>query len=109
MTEKKIKIPLYFSNLTVIQTNNFKKLEKKFDIDYYQDGYSAITLKRNGNVIVAFKKKTNASIIAHESVHICNHIFKNVGIQPCLDNDEAFAYLLGWIVKKIHKTIKINK
>lgn len=104
---KKIKVPLYFSDLIVIQSNNFKKIEEEFSIDSYEDNYSAITFKRNGNVMVAFKNKTNASIIAHEAVHICNHIFKNVGIQLDLDNDEAFAYLLGWVVKQIHKTIKV--
>ena len=46
------------------------------------------------------------SLIAHESVHLVNHLFEDWGIKLDLDNDEPQAYLTGWFVEQIDKFLK---
>lgn len=44
-----------------------------------------------------------ADTIAHEADHLCNQLFKSIGATVDVNNDEAHAYLLGWVVKQITK------
>lgn len=107
MIKKKIKIPLYYHNLTIIQTNNFKKIEKKYGLGDTYD-YEGVVFDIGSDIFIVLRKDTTPSIIAHEVVHIVNLIFSAVGIQLDRVNDENQAYLTGWLVKKIHKTVKIR-
>ena len=87
-----------------------KKYKLKEDVNLY----GAITFsshKKSGytRYVMAFSGKTTPSIIAHEAVHIVNHIYFDRKIDLDLINDEPQAYLLGWIVQKCHKFLKLNK
>lgn len=42
-----------------------------------------------------------AAVIAHEALHVTNYILHCTGVGVTLENDEAQAYLLGWITKKL--------
>jgi hypothetical protein len=47
------------------------------------------------------------SCLAHESLHAANMILSNAGVRvDVCENDEAQAYLLGWIMKKCLETYK---
>lgn len=53
------------------------------------------------------------SVIAHESVHAAMGIYGYVGAEVDLDNQEPFAYLVGWIAdciwqSKIGKACNLN-
>ena len=107
MIKKKFKIPLYFQNLIVIQTDDFEALEKEYGLRGGSPEYSAITFETKDSIVVAFKSEVDLSIIAHESVHICSYVFLGIDAKVELDNDEPFAYLMGWVVEQIEKTIII--
>lgn len=110
MIKKVIKVPLYFQWLTIIQTDDFEYIEKKFKLTKSPVAYDAVVFTEDKNpssIVAVFNTKVTPSIIAHESVHICNTIFYNVGIQKDLLNDEPEAYLVGWLVDQIHLTIKV--
>lgn len=107
MIKKKIKIPYYFHSLTIIQTNNFKKIEKKYNLDSLGD-YEGVVFDNKSDIYVVLRKNTTPSIIAHEVIHIVNLIFNSVGIKLDPNNDEAYAYTVGWIIKKIHKVVKVK-
>lgn len=47
--------------------------------------------------------------IVHEAWHLVSSIFKKVGLKHDLDNDEAGAYLIGWIVRKCMQCIEQEK
>lgn len=109
---KKYKIPIYFGTLIVLQDKDDKRIAKEYNLvgteimaactftSYSKDGHT--------EYIMAFFGKTSPSIIAHEAVHTVNGIFRDRGIQLDANNDEPQAYLLGWIVDKCHKTLKLN-
>lgn len=63
-----------------------------------------------GGILIRFrsKKDMSAKNIAHESTHAALEIFDYVGALISSDNQEPFAYLVGWIADCINK-VKNNK
>lgn len=106
---KRIKIPLYFQNLVIIQTDDFKQIEEAYNLDKAPCGYDAITFEYGGDIVVVFNSKVTPSIIAHETVHIVSFIFHNIGAKKDIYNDEPEAYLYGYIVEQIHKIVKLKQ
>lgn len=108
MIKKKIKIPLYYNTLTIIQTDDFKAIEKEYKLDNIDGEYEGFVFSNGDSIVVVVTSKVTPSIIAHETVHIVNEIFLSTGMQLDKVNDEAQAYLTGFIVEQIHKTVKIK-
>jgi len=106
---KKFPIPIYHGVLEVVLVDDMAEVVKKYywikEGDKY-DGVAFVLDPPKGTIkyVVVLRNKS-PDIIAHESVHICNMIFKEKGIKPDLENDEPQAYLTGWIVDKIMKTM----
>lgn len=110
MKVKKIHIPIYFGKLVIIKAKNWDKINSKFDFNVTK-GTAAIAFKRENKkgftrYYFCSIADFDASIIAHESVHICNYIFKDRGVELDLTNDEPQAYLTGWIFKQINQFYK---
>ena len=110
--EVKYKIPLYHGDLIIIQDKNLKWVQKKYDTISLED-IGACTFpypKKSGatRYIMVFYGETSPKIIAHEALHVVNDIFKDRYIKLDISNDEPQAYLLGWIVEKCHKFLKIG-
>ena len=59
-------------------------------------------------ILLNFKhhKKIYHGTIAHESVHIAHFIMTYSGLVKSLNNDEAEAYLVGWITDQVYKFMK---
>lgn len=91
-----------------------EELNEKFPSgDYFgnrfkdEEGYYGITYRtadkdNKGGVLIRFDGKEDSmspSSMIHEAIHAAGHICKYVGIVADFDNDEAFAYLAGFIVK----------
>jgi hypothetical protein len=115
MKRRKIKhkIPLYHGDLIIIQDNDLKWVEKKYNLsDLSGMGACAFPYpKKDGytRYIMAFSGKTEPSIIAHEATHIVNNIYHDRNIPPDVLSDEPQAYLMGWVVKMCHEFLKIRK
>ena len=116
MIHKSIKVPLYHQYIQVIICDDAEKeidqINKKYpaNIDRFEfSGYSEGSGKFN--LIVLNKKYLTdeafaISTIAHEAFHITSFVMKRVGIHPDVNNDEAQAYLLSWIVEEVYKQFK---
>lgn len=110
MKQKRINIPIYYGSLLIID-NTTKEYTKEIETKYNcetTDGYSAFVFENNKvkhfQLIVVITT-LDPSVIAHESVHLTNKIFNNVGQELDSYNDEAQAYLTGWLFDKIYKFI----
>jgi len=104
MKSKKIKIKLYLSTVEVVYSKNLNDIADKYNlIDL--TGYNATTFRHKGRYVVCFNS-FDASTITHEATHIKNFIFQDCGQGLDLVNDEAEAYLMGFLVKEISKTLK---
>lgn len=109
MKVKKIDIPIFGGNLTIIFCNDLLEVSKKYGTISLSN-YGAVTLRNESKFkeyVVAFEYYSG-SIIAHEIVHIINYIFIDVGVQLDRDNDETQAYLTGYLFTKIEKFLKKN-
>lgn len=99
----KIKVPIYGTSVTVILCDSLKEIEKEYNLTD-TDCCAAITFKRKFKYHVAFEKAPPETI-AHEVVHLVNHIFYDRGINLDLINDEPQAYFTGWLFNQIFLTI----
>lgn len=63
-----------------------------------------------GGILIRFQRKSDMTMenIAHEAVHAALDIFDYIGASIEHDNQEPFAYLVGWIADCCNK-VKIGK
>ena len=67
-------------------------------------------MDESGKSLIRFKHVLDdharmQSVIAHESLHATHHILNRVGISLVPESEEAFTYLLGYLVEQINKRI----
>ena len=110
MRTKTIPIPIYQSELVIIQDKNWKKINKKYGLNVPKRFGAFVFNKesKDGYVqyIVCLDKNPSNSLIAHECVHLVNSFFNDWGIKLDVENDEPQAYLMGWFVEQIDKFLK---
>lgn len=114
--KKKTKIPIYYGSLTIYfcqEDSMLKDIEKEHDLDD-TSGMDAFffckkTPDKYSEYFMVFTKHTTPWVIAHECVHFTNQLFMDTGIQLDPQNDEPYAYLLGWAVKQCHSAIDAIK
>lgn len=89
-----------FHDLTSISEDTLKIITS---IMFQNPGYTIMI--PDGSVIILLRSDMckDVSIIAHEAFHAVEFIMERVGILHSPETSEAFAYLLGYIVKKIMK------
>ncbi len=62
---------------------------------------------KGGGIVMRFiTEDMNCNLISHEAYHATHYLLRRVGIPYCLETEEAYAYLLGYIVGKINKIIE---
>ena len=110
MKRKKITIYPYYQILEIIVCKNFtKNLDKNkltYDKSLPVNSWESFVAFEYDKIWIFLRSKTDAGVIAHEAVHITNYVFKHANITLDINNDEPYAYLLGWIVEEIHKVQK---
>lgn len=69
-----------------------------------------VELKENGKygILVAISTSLSVGDIAHESVHVAFEIFNDMGCFASHDNQEPYAYLVGWVAECINQ-VRIGK
>lgn len=104
MKSKTIEIPIYCAKLTMILDKDLKSVQKKYKTSSL-DNFGAVVLKNESqyrHYVTAFTDKTHLSNIAHEIVHIKNHIYLDCAMELDVHNDEPEAYLTGWLFDQIY-------
>ena len=91
MTKKKIKIPIYNQSIVVIITEEENPRYKAF-----VDGYITALF---------VKKHLSDGIIVHECVHLVNFLYRHIGAELDINNDEHQAYLTQYIYEQIKNII----
>ena len=113
---KSFNIPLYRGKLIVILTDD-KQFIKQYITDFDDSSIYAHTINtpfkcKDGYYIILNPKnryrKIYAGTIAHEALHVTSFLFDNRGLKLDMNNDEAQAYLLEWIVDKVFEVINKN-
>lgn len=114
MKYKRLKVPIYNQVLHILICDDVEKeiseIRKVFPFDETDFNFAGFAdYSSNGHYLFLLNKVNIKSkhfeygVIAHESFHITNFIFKRLGLKSDVNNDEAQAYLLTWIVEQICK------
>lgn len=113
---KKLSIPIYNHDVLISvdetddelyeQVKHSFKSRDEFDsqwINFETANARTILHDIDGYCIIRFKKEPlKHSTIAHEAFHATYFILDRVGIELSGDSEEAFAYLLAYIVDNIY-------
>jgi hypothetical protein len=110
---EEMEVPLYGRKFVVILTNDKKQLKKRVKDSGIHNIYAHSYLTEWDNMgryvmVLNFDAKHNNithGVIAHESIHITNFILDQVNVLADHDNDEAAAYLIGWVNNEAHRVI----
>jgi hypothetical protein len=98
--------------------NGIKEILNLGDYEVDEDGSGAVTLcnvrrKSDDNLgaLIWFPKSSNMNNldwIAHESTHAALYVFAEVGADVDFENQEPFAYIVGWVFGCVDKVRKNN-
>ena len=64
----------------------------------------AVTYTCGGYAVCYFNKKCTIPLLAHELLHVVIYILSRAGISLSNDSDEAYTYLLEFLMKKALET-----
>lgn len=109
MKVKTIDIPIYCGKLTMILDKDLLYVQKKYKTTSLEN-FGAVTLRNESDYrhyVVAFTDAKHLSNIAHEVVHIKNHIYLDCAMELDRYNDEPEAYLTGWLFEQINKFLNL--
>ena len=112
MITKKYKTPLYGTKFTIVIYNSDDEFQNKFKKIEISNFDGAVFYEKDELFIVFSAEKKGyptPGIIAHEAKHLVNNIFIEISHDLCRYNDEPEAYLLGWIVDRIHELLNKTK
>tara|TARA_B100000378_G_scaffold236018_1_gene202702 strand:- start:13374 stop:13730 length:357 start_codon:yes stop_codon:yes gene_type:complete len=112
MESKKVEVPIYGEKFEIILFDKSEEVEKHIEgleLNTSLDNYDGCVFQYKNQIYLALNTSKEGyptpGIIAHEAKHLLNEIYLNIGAQLDLENDEPEAYLLGWIVNRIHEFI----
>lgn len=115
MRVKKLYLELYKIRFILIESNDSKEVEEKYNLELGEDLYAHTALRSIKEkeldwsciYLVFNTKHTHAKItpgcVAHESIHAANYIFSIIGAEVDIYNDETYCYLVEWIVNQVDK------
>lgn len=102
--------------VSIGETNEQLKLKlDKFDLDYgdyfdHEISKGRSTRFKGGQTLIRFREPKDAchNTIAHEIFHAVTCLLTWIGMPFDLEtNDEAYAYLIGYLTEKIYEKIKL--
>jgi hypothetical protein len=97
----KIEVKIYNTWIYVyVDKVKFKRKTKVKDNDF--DGY---TVDCVDGIYMYIPEEYDEFIIAHECIHAGWYILENVGVDLDVDNHEALAYLVMYLMKEIKKEV----
>ena len=83
-----------------------------FDEDTTTDACTWKVIERKSNThgfLVWLYNNINTDVIAHESTHVAFETFRVIGGIADDDNQEPFAYLVGWVAKQIKNALNYKE
>ena len=95
----------FYSEVSHLSDDNLESVFLNLDETVLARSY----ITKNNVSIIRFmnldKENIPHGLISHEALHITSYILKRVGIDFSFETEEAYAYLLHYIVDNIYSTI----
>lgn len=83
-----------------------KEIQALVEDSRVDDGYQAMTAFLDGYSIIRFNSHEDVkdiNMISHEAFHVVCSIMRHIDMPLSEDSEEAFAYLLGFIVEQFER------
>lgn len=113
--QKTFQVPIYVGQLIVCISNDLDKVAKinsalKKEVEIWGNS-SCFNYKDKTTYMAVINLDhsyctTPHSVISHESVHIADYIFEDVGAKHDVDNPEPYTYLMQWVVDRVYEVIE---
>lgn len=115
---KKFRIDVYERDLYICTGSKAKEMSRYFNpcIEpeemIHSDAFVFKGFKKNNDQVGVYvmyfenDEAKTASTQAHESVHVADLIYEDLGIKHIVGGDEAYAYLVGFITGCVNSTRK---
>ena len=84
---------------SIFHDGEWKKVKEE------NEGYDGMVLSAKHLVLIWYASEFEFGTIIHECYHAGNVIWKGIGAQHDLDNDEPFAYLLSFLAEESRKLL----
>ena len=104
---KRLKVEPYGFHIVLCRT---RKMAEKVMVEMFGDKKSGEYLKTVHGLTVfgpdhglMMYATPRAATVAHEALHAANYMLKHAGVKISAENDEAQAYLVGWLVGEFLK------
>ncbi len=105
----KIQVPIFYTTITV-SDNPDEVFYTDHDRELARNSYGQTGWYEGRGVSMYIEPGAPMDVLVHECVHAAGIILKMRGIQYSTPpDDEALAYLTGWIYDKIPKKVKALK
>jgi len=111
MQKKKIRIPIYCADLTVVLDKDLSYVQKRFKTISLEP-YGAVTIRDLANYrhyVIALTDKDHLSNIVHEITHLKNMIYLDIVAEVDRINDEHEAYFMGYLFDEIYNFLHKSK
>lgn len=69
------------------------------------DNGRTLMISDGGQTIIRFGKNPSHATISHEIFHAVEFLFNKLNMPLSLENDEAYAYLIGYITEQFYSKI----
>jgi len=122
---KKFELPIYTENVIFVYSDSYKLVYEFAKSEGFSDGdlaslntpaYSGMHVELENDddtgrvyryiIVVKSKDKyNNIDTISHEITHAVAEILGGIGIKFNKKNEEAYAYLIGYLNREFHKFI----
>ncbi|UPW39321.1 hypothetical protein ESCO47_00085 [Escherichia phage vB_EcoM_ESCO47] len=96
-------VPIYDFTIVPLTPEDEDVASEIFEDVEIGDSYG-VTLSYSSVIVLTINLNESwVNTLAHEIVHIKNSIAAHKGIKWCVNNDEAEAYLVGWLSEQLFK------
>ena len=105
---KEIRIPIYNARVTFVYMDDISVEMRKY-CDDVSDNELAMTVwwaDKHDYVIGIRKDAFSITTLVHESCHLTHRILENAGVPNSSLEDEAEAYLVGYIADTLYKLVQ---
>lgn len=119
MMKFSIPVPTYKTYVNIYISSKQIKLDEWNDLILQKFGQSEVKFEVAGRAydvylnkdgfrcadIIINKKKMTFGVIAHEVLHAVNFIMDFVDIELCQESEEAYTYLVEYLIDSIHSIL----
>lgn len=113
-----IKVDIFCTDILISSNQSdkdlFSCLCEKFTSEQFGEAFgdfkshARTVTHSDGFILIRFKNKINKSpemigLVSHEAYHAAYSMLSRIGIEPCYETEEVYAYVTQYIVTEIFK------